>query len=1105
MKTGNAMAFAAAVLIAANIGATNAEEPDTSSANEANRILETAGVHGGLVVHVGCGDGRLTAAFHGNDGYLVHGLDSDPANVSMARKHIRELGLYEKVSVAHWIGERLPYIDNLVNLVVVSGQCQVTNEEITRVLAPGGVAISLQPSASSLQPFKKPWPEEIDQWTHYLHGPDNNAVAHDSVVASPFHVQWVGDPKWARHHNHLSSTSAMVTSAGRLFAIVDEGPTASINLPTKWSLIARDAYNGVVLWKKPVGPWEGHLRPFRSGPAELSRRLVAVDDRVYVTLGYGKPLTALDAATGGIVRTYDDTEGTVEILCHDGVLYIVVGQIDEEQYAMSARRGSPSPHPHNKHIRAINADTGEVVWTKSDADTRELLPTTLCVSNEKVFFHGIAGVICLDAKSGQEVWRYRRPTRIRRLGWSTPTLVVREGVVLSADCAAPTMSEQRDAEGVQVQWTPTARPKRGDDSLGELIALSAKDGKELWRTTTAQGYNAPSDVFVADGLVWTSTVPNLTSMDFTEGRDLHTGEVKRSFDTTAAFTTTHHHRCYRNKATDRLIFLGRTGTELIDLTGEKPLRHCWLRGSCQYGVMPANGLLYAPPHSCACYIQSKLSGFWALAPERKSKDQKAEELRSDVANRLEQGPAYSEVRSQKSEIRKGRRTSSPAASNLTSDLRPLISGADWPTYRHDAARSGYTKTALSAKLRPAWESNLGDKITSPIIAEGKVLVAAVDTHTVHAFDTADGKPLWSRTVGGRVDSPPTVHQGLALFGSADGYVYCLRLADGELVWRFRAAPLDRRTVACGQVESVWPVTGSVLVHNGVVYCTAGRSSYLDGGMYMYQLDPATGKELGKTCFYSRDPETGEQPEALVDDVEMPGTLPDVLSCDGQSIFLRDKRLDTNGVEQEPNVPHLYSSAGLLDDNWWHRTYWVYGTKVYGRASGWAVVGNYVPSGRLLVLDETSVYGFGRKRIGGGDRGLSDVSLHLFRADQEVTPLKGRRQLKNNNLALTKHFKPTKVTYHWSCEVPLVVRAMVLAGDVLFAAGPAMTPGDGAIEPSFDDNTDALLMAFSADDGQELSQYELEAQPTFDGMAVANGCLYLSTTDGRIVCMRGDGP
>ncbi|MHC4405485.1 MAG: outer membrane protein assembly factor BamB family protein, partial [Planctomycetota bacterium] len=666
----------------------------------------------------------------------------------------------------------------------------------------------------------------------------------------------------------------------------------------------------------------------------------------------------------------------------------------------------------------------------------------------------------------------------------TPTLVAYEDVVLCADCAAPPAGVA-DGEGpVRVEWGATARPKRGDDSRGSLVAFSAADGKPLWQCPTAQGYNAPADVFVADGLVWTSTVPNLTSADFTEGRDPRTGEVRRRLDTAAAFTTTHHHRCYRNKATDRFILLGRTGTELIDLRGEDPLRHCWVRGTCQYGVMPSNGLLYFPPHSCACYIQSKLSGFWALAPRREAA---AEAPPSVGGPRLERGPAFA------------------APGRGPRGLRSVgHDSQDWPTYRHDAARSGSTEASVSPTLRPVWKSDVltpakdGSRLTSPVVAEGKVLAASIDDHAVHALDAADGRLAWSRTVGGRVDSPPTIHGGLALFGSADGHVYCLRLADGALAWRFRAAPRDRRTVASGRVESVWPVTGSVLVHDGAAYCTAGRSSYLDGGMVWYRLDPATGEELATATFSSRDPKTGAQPEALVEDVEMPGALPDVLACDGQSLFWRDKRLDAAGRELEPNVPHLYSSAGLLDDDWWHRTYWIFGTKVYGRASGWAVVGNYVPSGRILVVDETSVYGYGRKRIGGGDRGLADVELHLFRADKEVTPLAGKPRLKNNNLALTEHFRPTKVAYHWSREVPLVVRALVLAGDVVFLAGPAMGPGPDAAEPLF--NGDALLMACAAADGRPLAQLTIEAQPVFDGMAAAGGRLYLSTTDGRLTCL-----
>jgi 2-polyprenyl-3-methyl-5-hydroxy-6-metoxy-1,4-benzoquinol methylase len=68
-----------------------------SQRNEARRILDDTGVKGGLIVHIGCGDGKLTAALHANDGFLVHGLDTDPGNIDQAREHVRSLKLYGKV------------------------------------------------------------------------------------------------------------------------------------------------------------------------------------------------------------------------------------------------------------------------------------------------------------------------------------------------------------------------------------------------------------------------------------------------------------------------------------------------------------------------------------------------------------------------------------------------------------------------------------------------------------------------------------------------------------------------------------------------------------------------------------------------------------------------------------------------------------------------------------------------------------------------------------------------------------------------------------------------------------------------------------------------
>ncbi len=118
--------------LALAVGA-NAGEPD-----QVQKILEATGVRGGLVVHVGCGDGKLTAALRAGDGYLVHGLDTDAKNVAAARQHVQSLGLYGKVSVEQWSGERLPYADNLVNLIVVRGPSSVARDELLRVLCPGG-------------------------------------------------------------------------------------------------------------------------------------------------------------------------------------------------------------------------------------------------------------------------------------------------------------------------------------------------------------------------------------------------------------------------------------------------------------------------------------------------------------------------------------------------------------------------------------------------------------------------------------------------------------------------------------------------------------------------------------------------------------------------------------------------------------------------------------------------------------------------------------------------------------------------------------------------------------------------------------------------------
>ena len=174
----------------------------------ARELVERSGVQGGLIVHLDAGDGRLTAALRIGENWLVHGLERDAARRDQAREYVRARGAYGPVSVGAWNGADLPYAENLVNLIVADQPGDVTMDEILRVLAPRGVAMLKRDGQWTKT--VKPWPETIDEWTHYLHGPSNNAVADDALVGPPQRLQWIGPPRWARSNEHLATLSAAV-------------------------------------------------------------------------------------------------------------------------------------------------------------------------------------------------------------------------------------------------------------------------------------------------------------------------------------------------------------------------------------------------------------------------------------------------------------------------------------------------------------------------------------------------------------------------------------------------------------------------------------------------------------------------------------------------------------------------------------------------------------------------------------------------------------------------------------------------------------------------------------------------------------------------------
>jgi hypothetical protein len=451
-------------------------------------------------------------------------------------------------------------------------------------------------------------------------------------------------------------------------------------------------------------------------------------------------------------------------------------------------------------------------------------------------------------------------------------------------------------------------------------------------------------------------------------------------------------------------------------------------------------------------------------------------------------------------------------------------------------------------------------LTPPVVAEDRLYVAAKDKHTLYAFDAHNGNRLWQFTAGGRIDSSPTIYDGLVLFGCVDGYVYCLFASDGELVWRFCAAPSRQRIIAFDQLESPWQVHGSVLIKDSVAYCTAGRSTYLDGGIRIFGLNPGTGRVLYETRVdtWARTRKDAEN-KPFIPAYHMEGTNSDILVSEGDYIFLGQYKFDrklsaqpvpyimpgpdtkTNAMDlmKQPFVENMESQEKYETEQ--HDWQWVRVHKammqnyqqMYGGASmgdrkiglhvfstsgflddswfnrtfwmysetwpGYYMAHRAAKAGQLLVVGPKKTYAvqaYPSRNLQSPLFNPGKKGYLLFADDNDNEPV-----LADYTRGVPKGIGFTRqkppVWFKW---VPVRIRGMVLAGSRLFVAGPPDTLDPFDPMAAFEGRKGALLCAHSAKDGKVLTEHKIKAPPVFDGLIAANGQLYLSLENGTVLCM-----
>lgn len=717
----------------------------------------------GLCVVVGAGDGRLPARVAEGGRRLVHVLEADEAKILAARAALESRKLAGVATVEPWAGPGLPYPENLVNLLI--SDVALAEADVVRVLAPAGAALVRRDGA--WKTIRKPRPAEFGDWTHWRNGADGNMVSADRAVGVPTGLRWVAGPaqdaggrKW--YYDHV-----LVSANGRNFYDYEE------------QIVARDAYNGVLLWIRPLKahafkesglPLPPNPTPKMKLAGRTSKvRPVASADRLYVATE-GKVL-ALDAATGDTVAEFAETKDPREILLEGGLLLVTDAA----------------------SIRAFDPASRKQVWEA------KLVARRVAAEGDNLLVITATHVVGLDRATGKEKWKTE-----------------------DADAAlALTCTAHGD-------YFVLEKSTLRDDPVGCGIKVyAAKTGELLW----TKDYNPDmthyreARAYFAQGLLWLPI-----DKEGLVGLEPKNGSERKQWKTRGK-------HCATPVATEKFFLAPEC--EFTDFADGTQTRSRMFKSACRQPFIPANGLLYTFPVQCECFPM--LRGTMGLSSDKPV------------------GAAAGLTK-----LEKGAPAPAPAAL-----LKPAAD--EWPIYRHDAHRSGSTPASLRrADVKRAWETPIATlpqgtvaeewksnpfvrgTLTPPVAAGGMVFVAVPDLHRVVALEAKTGKILWTFTAGGRLDGPPTITEDLCLFGAHDGWVYCLKTADGRPVWRLRAAPAESRIMAYGQLESPWPVVSSVLVDGGLAYVAAGRHPTADGGVRVLAIKPRTGDVVWEKTVDSLD-------------------------------------------------------------------------------------------------------------------------------------------------------------------------------------------------------------------------------------------------------------
>ena len=710
----------------------------------------------GLVVVVAPEDPELPVALAGPGRLVVVFVREGSA----VRRSVRAKGVAGLVQVIELPAlDVLPVADRLAALTV-GGADVPPAAELTRVTRPLGCVARWQEGAWRVETV--PWPAGMMQWPDGHGGPSAEPYrGRDVFLTWPMAPRWADGPAIGMVPVGYDS-ACLVSAGGRLVAATKLDDANLTWQPAgygagSWWLVARDAFSGMRLWRRPLG-----YDPMPVRMREISRkeplRSLAMDETRVFTWGE-KGLLVLDAATGNQIRQLDTVRPPAVI----GRIFLAGGRV------LAQIEGG---------WQAFDLKTLASVWDVA-VDTKAAM-----ADDRTLAVVGPERIIAVDVATGAVRWQCEHT----RPAVDKPVAAVWSHTNVGIDYV--------DAE-IVVAWLGSER-----------WILGAVDGTKRW-TLGRPGRNGSPAVVARHGDVIQIGSSVCRVADGQPVRDRVPQPVGGG-------------NCTMPLLLENFAINGKGS--VIRLPGNRTETYPAMRTPCNGYVPVANGLLYAVGSSCGC-VPLFVRGVAAHGAARIVDT----EALAGRPRPVERGPGQ------------------PAKEHTTG----------WTMYRADLQRSAATAAKIGGVPNIAWTARLDDPLpdgmvaqsrracalhgpSAPTVAGDAICVVDRDRHSLVCLDAADGKVRWRKDLPAVVDTPPTLAGGRALFGAHDGWVYCLSLADGAVVWRARAAPADDWWMAYGRLASRWPVIGSVVVEGDTVLATAGWTVGRDGGIFAVAFGLADG-------------------------------------------------------------------------------------------------------------------------------------------------------------------------------------------------------------------------------------------------------------------------